>query len=107
MLLSWGYFLACNRTASPFPGACIGFCPLSSYRQASPVPETAVATDVHEALDVGVRFRAQGTFCLEFAFNQLPDIGNFLIIPVLDLLLMSIPSFSRMSRERELPIPKI
>jgi len=85
MLLSWGYFLACNRTASPFPGAGIGFCPLASYRQTSTVPETTVATDVHETLDVGVHLGAQGTFCLEIGLDQLPDIGYFLIIPVLDL----------------------
>ena len=49
--------------------ASIGMGPLAPYRQTPAVPQPAIATNVHEALDVHRRLSPQGTLNLIVAFN--------------------------------------
>lgn len=81
-LLLSGFFLTGNRFALALPGAGVGFGTLSAQRQSFPVTQTAVAGDVHQALDVHLNFRAQGTFYFEFGVDQVPDSSQFIIVPL-------------------------
>ena len=52
LLLTRRLLLAGNRLARTLPGARVGVGSLAADRQATPVPQPAVATDVHQQLDV-------------------------------------------------------
>jgi hypothetical protein len=47
--------------------------PLAPNRQSAPVPQAAIAAQVHQALDVHGDFRTQVTFHLVMRINDLPD----------------------------------
>ena len=45
--------------------------------------DSSVATDVHEALDVKLDFRAEVTFNLVTGTDDLTDLGSLVVSPVL------------------------
>ncbi len=53
--------------------------PLTPDRQAASVPDTPVATDVHETLDVHGHFGAQGTLDLIVALDFLTEFVHVVI----------------------------
>ncbi len=64
---------ACNGFARALAGACIGTGTLTTYRQAAAMTQTAIAAQVHQALDVHGDFRAQVSFHLVMHIDDLPD----------------------------------
>jgi len=60
-------------------GSCICFCALAADRQASTVTQTAIATQVHQPLDVHGYFRTQLTLDLVLAVDDFADVVDFSI----------------------------
>ncbi len=51
-LLRYGLLLPGNRALGALTGSRIGLGSLAAHRQTAPVAQTAIATDIHEPLDV-------------------------------------------------------
>src|SRR5512135_2789439 len=61
------------------PGPRVRSRSLTSHRQALSVPQTPVAPDIHEALDVYVHLFAKIAFDLVLLFNDVPDLRNLFL----------------------------
>jgi len=71
-----GFFLPGDSLFLPFPGSCIGFCPLAPHRQAFPVTEASVTTDIHKPFYIKGNFGSKPAFNLVIAFQQFSKIVN-------------------------------
>ena len=80
------FLLTGNRLALAFAGARVVFGTLATHGQALAVTQAAVAANVHQALDVGGDFRAQDAFGFVFGADDGPDFGEFIVRPILGLL---------------------
>src|SRR5712692_3798345 len=65
-----------HRLARLLPRSCVGACPLSAHRQALAVPQSAVAPDLLEALDVQRDLAAQIALDREAAVDDLADLRD-------------------------------
>jgi hypothetical protein len=76
--------LALDRTARTFASPGIGACPLATQWQATPMPDTSVAAEIHQAFDVHGNFPPKITFNgilghgrangIDLFFTQLKDL---------------------------------
>ena len=84
-LLFSSFLLVCNGLFAAL--ACTGIVlgALSAYGQAVTVTHTAVATDVHETLDVELDFGAEVALYLELGTNDFTNLGCLVVCPVLYL----------------------
>src|SRR6202043_3111095 len=53
------FLLAGNRLGRAFSGACVGMGALAAHRQTAAVTQAAVASEIHQTLDVHRHFAAQ------------------------------------------------
>jgi len=53
--------------------------PLTPDGQRPPVPETPVASKIHEPFNIHIDFTSQITLDLDVAINNFSDIGNFFL----------------------------
>jgi len=51
--------------------------PLTTHRQTTPMPQAAVASQIHQPLDIHCHFAPQIAFDAVLAVNQLSDTQNF------------------------------
>ena len=58
---------------------------LSTDREADTMADTAIATDVHQSLDVHLDGGTELSLDLVFLVDEVTDQGNLLVIPVTDL----------------------
>ena len=58
---------------------------LSTDREADTMADTAIATDVHQSLDVHLDGGTEFSLDLVFLIDEVTDQGNLLVIPVTDL----------------------
>ena len=79
------YFFSAAALRGTLAGAGVGARALTTQRQTAAVAETAVATDVHQALDVHRVSRRKVTFDGELA-RSLADLLQIGVGQVLDLL---------------------
>jgi hypothetical protein len=79
LLLLRGDFFAGDRPSLTLMGPSIRMRALPPNRQPAPVPETSVATDVYETLDIHGHFGAQGTFDLVVALDLLAKLVHIVI----------------------------
>src|SRR5690606_17295783 len=79
-------FLQClSRSTRALAGAGVGAGALTAHRQTTTVTETAIATDVHQTLDVHSRFATQIT--LDRVLSDLiANLFELSIVQILDLL---------------------
>jgi hypothetical protein len=82
LLLLVGY---CLPLALAGAGVVLG--PLAAEGQAETVTDAALATNVHQALDVHLDLRAKLTFNANLG-DDFADFGDFVVVPVLDALVL-------------------
>lgn len=75
--------LAGDRAALALVRARVRMSPLTSYREPSPVPESAIAPDIHEALDVHRTLSTQSTLDLEIPFDLTAKSVYVVVIEIL------------------------
>ena len=85
-LLARRLLLTGYRTTAAFTRASVCFGALTTNRQTTPVPQSAVATDVHQPLDVHLHFTAQRPFNDILVFDQLTDLLRLVFRPFARLL---------------------
>lgn len=68
---------------------------------------TAIATDVHQSLDVQLNFGAEVTLDLVFSTNDLTDLGCLVVVPVLYFQVSVNAGLVRILAALLRPIPKI
>ena len=82
-----------NRLESPldFPiqrrhwhGARIGVRPLAAHRHTAAVPQTPVAAEIHQTLDIHCHFTAKLTLDPIVAVDHLADPGDLVIAELVD-----------------------
>src|SRR3954453_12491711 len=78
-LLLRHFLLAGDGTPRTLLGPCIGMGALAPDRQTPPVSNTAVAPDVHQALDIHGDFGAKRAFDLDRALDHLAKPGHLII----------------------------
>src|SRR4051794_30444685 len=76
--------LAGDRHRLPLAGTGIGVGPLATHRQATAMPQAAVAGHVHQPLDVHRHFAAQVALDPVLAVDQLADPEDLLIRQLVD-----------------------
>src|ERR1044071_550331 len=75
------FLLAGDRLGRALPGTRVGVRTLAMHRQTAPVPEAAVAGEVHQSLDVHRRLAAQVALDRVVAVDGLTDAGDTLFRP--------------------------
>ena len=73
-----------NGLLLALPGAGVVLGALSANGQASTVADAAIATDIHEALDVHLDTGAELTLDLVLLVDEGTDLGYLVVIPVTD-----------------------
>src|SRR5665213_1734313 len=76
--------LAGDRPGGTLAGAGVGVGSLTAHRQALAVPQSAIAGQVHQPLDVHRRFAPKVAFDLIVAIDGLADVDHFLIGELVD-----------------------
>src|SRR3954451_6356623 len=76
--------LAGDRHRLALAGPGVGMGALATHRQATAMPQAAVAGHVHQPLDVHRDFTAQVALNPVFAVDQLADAEDFLIRQLVD-----------------------
>ena len=71
----------------PFPRARIGMGALPTDGKPAPVPESTVATQIHEPLDVYCHLAAPVALNAEISVNNLADAGDFGLAQFVDATL--------------------
>src|ERR1700690_4275340 len=71
--------LAGDRDRLALAGTSVRMRPLATHRQATAMPQAAVAAEIHQTLDVHRHFAPQIALDPELAVNQLADTQNFII----------------------------
>jgi len=74
-----GSFVEIHRAARTTARARVGARALTPYRHIPAVPDTAVATDIHQTLDVERNLTAQITLDTQFAIDDFTQPGYFII----------------------------
>ena len=69
------FLVLCPRTGSP----------LSAYGESDTVTDAAIATDIHESLDVHLDGRTELAFNLVLTVDEITDCRYLLVVPVSDL----------------------
>ena len=82
-LLFSSFILVCNGLLTTLTCTSIVLCALTTDGQAITVTYTTIATDVHEALDVQLDFRAKVTFYLKLGTDDFTNLGCLVVSPVL------------------------
>jgi hypothetical protein len=81
-----GYFLLVgDGFPLPFARAAVVLGLLSADGQSEPVAHTAVATDIHQPLDVELHFGTKRSLHLHVVVDERTDAGQFIVVPFLDL----------------------
>src|SRR3954469_23721362 len=78
------FLLARDRLGLALAGAGVGVRALAADGEALPVPEAAVAGEVHQPLDVHRGFAAQIALDLVVLVDRFADVEDFLVGQVLD-----------------------
>src|SRR5215475_338469 len=71
--------LACDRLGRTLAGSCVGVGALAANRKAAPMPQTSIATEIHEPLDVHRRLASQIAFDKIIAIDHFADLQNLLV----------------------------
>src|SRR5690606_37946151 len=71
----------------PLTGSRIGVGPLTTHRQAPPVPEPAIRADLHQTLDVERNFLPEVAFDPILFLDQFPDLVRFVVVEIPHLAL--------------------
>lgn len=71
--------LACDCLRRTLTGACVGVRALAANRQRTTMTQTAVAAQVHQALDIHRNFTTQVTFDLVVSIDCFADLKDFSI----------------------------
>jgi len=79
--------LALDRLRLALTGAGVGVRTLTANRQLTTVAETAIATKIHQTLDVHRNFTAKIAFDHIVAVNPFADLENFVIGQLVDATL--------------------
>ena len=77
--------LISDRLPASLAGTSIVLGLLSTYGKTITVSDTAVRTDIHEALDVHLLRTAEVSLYLVIGSDVLTDSGSLIVCPVLDL----------------------
>src|SRR5918998_3808708 len=73
ILLLRHFLLAGNGAPGTLLGPCVGVCPLSPNRKSAPVPDAAIAADIHQPLDVHGDFSSERALHFDRALDHLPE----------------------------------
>jgi hypothetical protein len=84
LLLTWRLLLGDRCASWTFPGARVGMRALTANRQRSAVPQSPVATNIHQSLDVHLDALPQVALNLTLRFENRPDAAQFVLIQILD-----------------------
>jgi hypothetical protein len=97
--------LACDRLCRTLAGTGIGVGALTTNRQATAMAQTAVAAQVHQALDVHRDFAAQIAFDLVVAVDGFTNLQHFGVGQLVDAALGGMLTFSTISWANFGPMP--
>src|SRR5580698_4098298 len=76
--------LAGNRDSLALAGTGVRMRPLTTHRQATAMPQAAVAAKVHQTLDVHRHFAPQIALDPEFTVDQLADTQDLIVAQLVD-----------------------
>src|SRR5262252_8007774 len=71
--------LACDRLGRTLAGSSVGVGALAANRKAAPMPQTPIATEIHEPFDVHRRLASQIAFDKIIAIDHFADLQNLLV----------------------------
>jgi hypothetical protein len=83
LLLS--FLLTGDRLRLALAGSSVGPRSLASGWETAPVPETAVAADLHEAADIALDLSLEVAFYLVFPVQQLSELTDLSLIQIPNL----------------------
>jgi len=84
-------FLARDYFARTFARACVGVSPLAADRKSATMPNAAVASEIHQALDRLLEVAPQVAFDFEVGVDDLADMNLLIAVRIFSALGRPIP----------------
>src|ERR1043165_4082388 len=81
LLLLRCFLLTCNGLTLTFTGTAVSTGTLATQRKTFTMTNTTVTSDIHEALNAHLHFRAKLTFYFKLTVDDITDSSLLIVIP--------------------------